>query len=89
MCTAVVGGFTHLAATSNNAASSQQLPTLIAIHSTTDRRETFRRAVLSCGFAFGVTSQNNGRAPGLADELSFLARAATGSRFAYAALCEN
>ena len=63
MCTAVVGGSIHRAATSSSAASSQRDATPMPIHRAKDRRgdrsSPFRNAVLGCISGLSVTSQNN------------------------------
>jgi hypothetical protein len=57
MCTAVVGGLIHRAATSVSAASNQRSATPMANHRTKDRKERLRGGVLVC--AVSVTFQNN------------------------------
>src|SRR5579871_729532 len=46
MCTAVVGGSIHRAATSISAKNNQKDTRLMAIHRISERRESFRRGVL-------------------------------------------
>src|SRR5277367_3222612 len=63
MCTAVVGGSIHRAATSISTASDQRTATPMRNHRTKDRSEPLRRGVF--GWVFGgvsgvsVTLQNN------------------------------
>ena len=59
MCTAVVGGLIHRAATRTSAARDQRSAAPMRNHRTRDRRELFRSGVLSCASGFSVTYQNN------------------------------
>src|SRR5208282_4299235 len=59
MCTTVVGGSIHRAATRINTASDQRSATPTRNHRTKDRRAPVRRGVLGCVSGFSVTLQNN------------------------------
>src|SRR5437899_3841488 len=59
MCTAVVGGSIHRAATKISAASDQRSTTPMTSHRTKDRRKPVRRGVWVCVSGIAVTFQNN------------------------------
>src|ERR1700730_5270671 len=59
MCTAVVGGSIHRAATRISAASDQRSTTPMTSHRIKDRRKPVRSGVLVCVFGIAVTFQNN------------------------------
>src|SRR5277367_1670612 len=59
MCTAVVGGSIHRAATSISTASDQRSATPIRNHRTKDRRDPFQCQVFGSASGFSVTPQNN------------------------------
>src|SRR5690348_985103 len=59
MCTTVVGGSIHRAATRISTASNQRSATPRRNHRTKDRREPFRSGVLESVAGFSVTLQNN------------------------------
>src|ERR1700722_766204 len=59
MCTAVVGGSIHRAATRISAASDQRSTTPMTSHRIKDRRKSARRGVLVSLFGIAVTFQNN------------------------------
>src|ERR1700676_1362046 len=59
MCTAVVGGSIHRAATRISAASDQRSTTPMTSHRIKDRRKPVRSGVLVCVFGIAVTFQND------------------------------
>src|ERR1700746_3777178 len=59
MCTAVVGGSIHRAATRGSTASDQRSATPIRNHPSKRRREPFRPGALVLVSGFSVTLQNN------------------------------
>src|SRR5258707_4612306 len=59
MCTAVVGGSIHRAATRISAASDQRSTTPMTSQRINHRRKLLRSGVLVCGSAIAVTFQNN------------------------------
>src|ERR1700722_6769310 len=59
MCTAVVGGLTHRAATRISAANDQRSATPMTSHRIKDRRKAVRSRALVSVFGIAVTSQNN------------------------------
>src|SRR5690242_12130723 len=59
MCTAVVGGLIHRAATSISAANDQRSAAPMRSHRTKDRKELFRSGASECASGFSVTFQNN------------------------------
>ena len=59
MCTAVIGGLVHRAASRISTPSSQRSATPRRNHRTKDRRKPFRSAVLGRLPGFSVTFQNN------------------------------
>src|SRR6202008_4588010 len=59
MCTAVVGGSIHRAATRISTASDQRSPTPMTSHRVKDRRNPVRSGVLVGAFGIEVTFQNN------------------------------
>ena len=80
MCTAVVGGSIHRAATRISAASDQTSTTPITSHRTKDRRKPLRNGVLGCVSRFSVTFQNTSLGSVVAYGRSF-------ARIRSAALC--
>src|ERR1035437_6117356 len=63
MCTAVVGGSIHRAATRVRAQSDQRNTTPPTSHRTKDRRKLFPSGVSVCVFGIAVTFQNDSRVP--------------------------
>src|SRR6266540_4722472 len=59
MCTAVVGGSIHRAATRSSAASDQKSNAPMISHWTKDRSKPFRSGVLGCVHGPGVTFLNS------------------------------
>src|SRR5580693_46105 len=59
MCTAVVGGSIHRAATRISAASDQRSTTPMTSHRIKDRRKPVPSGVLVCVFGIAVTFRNN------------------------------
>src|SRR6266446_4306104 len=59
MCTVVVGGSIHRAATRVSAASDQRTTTPMTSHRIKDRRKPVRNGVLVCVFGIAVKFQNN------------------------------
>src|SRR6266404_5362842 len=59
MCTAVVGGSIHRAATRISAANDQRSTTPMTSHRIKDRRKPARSGVLVSVFGIAVTFQNN------------------------------
>src|ERR1035438_8571081 len=61
MCTAVVGGSTHRAATRVSAAANHSSPAVSTSHRTTDRSTLLRRGVLNLVSCLRITSQDTVR----------------------------
>jgi len=59
MCTAVVGGSIHRAATRMSAASDQSSTTPMTTHRMKERRNPVRSGILVCVSGVAVTVQNN------------------------------